>query len=275
MRTLMVHSGGIGDFLLTCPAIEQLAKQGPITLAGHRDRLQLAVVGGLAVHAWSLDQIRFDSLFSTPHPELVEVLANFERVIVWMRDDDGHIERTLKNISTAEIHVHAGLPPNDWNKHATDYFLEALGLAHQIDFRLSIQASPIPKDIIIHPGSGGVEKNWPLENFIVLANSLKASGRRVTWSLGPAERERMTTDLSGDTLSPDSLSELAPQLAAAQLYISNDSGITHLAAALGTPTLALFGPTNSNVWAPKGKHVIVLHQWPNWVTPEQVLEAIN
>lgn len=56
----------------------------------------------------------------------------------------------------------------------------------------------------------------------------------------------------------DDLYLLACWLARARLYIGNDSGITHLAAAVGTPVLALFGPTDPAVWAPRGPHVRVV-----------------
>jgi ADP-heptose:LPS heptosyltransferase len=55
----------------------------------------------------------------------------------------------------------------------------------------------------------------------------------------------------------DDLYELARWLAQARLFVGNDSGITHLAAAVGTPVLALFGPTDPAVWAPRGPHVQV------------------
>ena len=56
----------------------------------------------------------------------------------------------------------------------------------------------------------------------------------------------------------DNLYELAKWLASARLYIGNDSGITHLAAAVGTPVVAIFGPTDPAVWAPRGERVAVV-----------------
>jgi heptosyltransferase-3 len=56
----------------------------------------------------------------------------------------------------------------------------------------------------------------------------------------------------------DNLYELACWLARGRLYIGNDSGITHLAAAAGTPVLAIFGPTDPEIWAPRGPHVRVV-----------------
>ena len=53
---------------------------------------------------------------------------------------------------------------------------------------------------------------------------------------------------------------LAGVIQRSRVYLGNDSGVTHLAAAVGTPTLALFGPTSPAVWAPRGEHVGVLHE---------------
>jgi ADP-heptose:LPS heptosyltransferase len=56
----------------------------------------------------------------------------------------------------------------------------------------------------------------------------------------------------------DDLYELAVWLATARVYIGNDSGITHLAAAVGTPVIALFGPTDPRIWVPRGRDVCVI-----------------
>ena len=71
----------------------------------------------------------------------------------------------------------------------------------------------------------------------------------VHWCCGPEDPQ-----LDG-AVRIENLYELACWLARARLYIGNDSGITHLAAAVGTPVLALFGPTDARVWAPRGAHV--------------------
>ena len=56
----------------------------------------------------------------------------------------------------------------------------------------------------------------------------------------------------------DDLYQLACWLARARIYIGNDSGITHLAAAAGAPVVALFGPTDPRVWAPRGERVRIV-----------------
>jgi ADP-heptose:LPS heptosyltransferase len=112
------------------------------------------------------------------------------------------------------------------------------------------QDAPREEFAAIHPFSGSPRKNWPLENFRELARQLEA-GMPVRWCAGPED-----PPLEG-AVRIDDLYELARWLARAQMYVGNDSGITHLAAAVGTPVLALFGPTDPAVWAPRGAHVTV------------------
>ena len=72
----------------------------------------------------------------------------------------------------------------------------------------------------------------------------------------------------------DDLYELACWLATARVYIGNDSGITHLAAAVGAPVVALFGLTNPNIWAPRGPNVRVIAKPAlDQIEPDEVLAA--
>ena len=70
----------------------------------------------------------------------------------------------------------------------------------------------------------------------------------------------------------DNLYDLGCWLAQARVYIGNDSGISHLAAAVGTPTIVLFGPTNPAVWAPRGSHVLAPMET---VEPADVIMAVE
>lgn len=269
-RTLIVHTGGIGDFLLALPAIEELAKGTPVELAGYRDRLELAVAGGIAAAAHSLDAIEFHSVFDEPSSRLREFLSRFDRVIVWMRDPDHTIQHGLERCEVPRVDVFPGLPDSDWSRHASEYYAECLRVTPDPEFRLNVSPQHPPLDAVIHPGSGSPSKNWPMPRFAALASSLAAAGRTVTWCIGPAEAERAhTTEPPGATLICESLVDLAQRLITTKLYFGNDSGITHLAAILGVPTVAIFGPTNPAVWAPRGSHAHVVKGNP-WPTLEEV-----
>lgn len=263
ISTLVVHTGGIGDFLLTCPSILQLAKEGSVDLLGSPTRMALAVEGGIARAAYDIDSLKFHSLLSEPSDDLKTFLKQYDRVVVWMRDDDGAIQKNLDTIGIPQVHVYPGLPPEDWQRHATEYFQEALGLPiDPTPLHLNIAPATDRHDIIIHPGSGDPDKNWSLERFLELGLLVGSIDHEILWCLGPAEIESKNQDFAvlpeNKILQIDSLVELASHLAATDLYFGNDSGITHLAAAVGCPTIALFGPTNPDVWAPRGPDVRIM-----------------
>jgi hypothetical protein len=126
---------------------------------------------------------------------------------------------------------------------------------------------PASRPVVIHVGSGAREKCWPLENFISLGWRLvsRDSPRApVVFVLGPAELERLDKPLLAElrknfpVLEAPPLETLAGVLAACGGYVGNDSGVSHLAAAVGAPTLALFGPTNPAHFAPLGPSVRIV-----------------
>jgi ADP-heptose:LPS heptosyltransferase len=111
---------------------------------------------------------------------------------------------------------------------------------------------------LIHPGSGSPRKNWPIARFRELSRELLALGHLVAWIRGPAEPGNDFPPSGVESIDRPSLPSLARTLAAARLFIGNDSGVSHLAAAVGAPTVALFGPTSSQAWSPDGARVQVV-----------------
>jgi hypothetical protein len=104
---------------------------------------------------------------------------------------------------------------------------------------------------------------------------LARQGRTVTWSLGPAE-EDFDLPAGAPILRSGTPVELGRELAGARLYIGNDSGITHLAAAVRCHTFAVFGPTDPAIWAPRGGNVATLrgHPWPSVADVLRVLATL-
>jgi ADP-heptose:LPS heptosyltransferase len=117
--------------------------------------------------------------------------------------------------------------------HAADHLLRTLGAGRP----------PLPDlwnattadDIIVNTGSGSAKKNWP--HFAELMGRL---------------------DRAKDLPRNLTLRELPQILRSCRAYIGNDSGITHLAAYLGCPTIALFGPTDPRVWGPIGRRARII-----------------
>ncbi len=112
-----------------------------------------------------------------------------------------------------------------------------------------------PCFLALHPGSGSPAKSWPADRFAALAARL-AGGARILVVLGPAEEDQRWDRDPGVVVARDlPLRTLGALLSRAGLFVGNDSGVSHLAAAAGAPTLALFGPTDPALWAPVGHSV--------------------
>lgn len=122
--------------------------------------------------------------------------------------------------------------------------------------------------VVLHAGSGayGQSRQWPAARFAAVADRLAADcGALIALAGGPdaaetnaAVRAAMRADALDLTGRTPSLATLGGVLLAADLVIANDSSVGHLAAALGTPTLSLFGPSNDRAWAPYGATRVVL-----------------
>jgi ADP-heptose:LPS heptosyltransferase len=117
----------------------------------------------------------------------------------------------------------------------------------------------------VHPGSGSMAKRWPLENFATLIETLE----RQQWARAIIVTGYAEEDLEArlHALIPTAKPLVAanwpllPTMALigqATIFIGHDSGLTHLAAALGRPTVALFGPTDPEIWEPRGEYVAVV-----------------
>jgi ADP-heptose:LPS heptosyltransferase len=114
--------------------------------------------------------------------------------------------------------------------------------------------------LAIHAGSGSPAKNWPADRFAALAEALSA-GR--PWLLVEGPADAATVRWLRDRPNVVPAASLPPRvlgavLAEAGAYVGNDSGVSHLAAAWGAPTVALFGPTDPEVWSPLGPCVTIV-----------------
>ena len=142
------------------------------------------------------------------------------------------------------------------------------------------------KPVLIHPGSGGRSKCWPLACFLDVARRLACRGIVVCFVIGPVELECWPDDRLDSIRAGFPLIEcprpndLLALLAAARSLLSNDSGPAHLAALLGTPTVTIFGTTSATVWRPLGALATVLAGNPQdepitWgIRAERVVHAL-
>lgn len=271
MATLVVHLGGIGDLLLTAPAIARLGETGPVDAAGRPERLALLVHAGLVRKAYSMDSMDLASAFTGPSATLRAFLRQYDRAVVWMRDAEGACDG-FRAAGVADVRAFPGLPPAGWDRHASAYYLERLGYDTGPPLRLMF-APPAPvHDVVIHPGSGGRAKNWPMDRFVDVADMLRRAGREVTWCAGPAEEALRLPE--AEVLRCETLLALARHLAGSAAYLGNDSGVSHLAAACGVRCAVVFGPTDARVWAPRGADVRVVRGDP-WPSAAEAFAALT
>ena len=197
-------------------------------------------------------------------------LRGFDAAVAYTRD--AALAASLRAL-VPRVAVHDPTPPAR-GPHASSWLASALAgvgipdaevevpplVAQEEDTRAAdaIAVRLPPRFLAVHPGSGSPRKNWPAERFAALAGR-----ERAPWLLvhGPADDAAVSVlgDVPGAVVARDlPLRALASLLARAGAYVGNDSGITHLAAAAGAPTVALFGATDPDTWAPIGPRVTVV-----------------
>lgn len=148
--------------------------------------------------------------------------------------------------------------------HATALYAAAAGVEAAPIFlhdhqgaRAAQLLSPGARWVAVAPGASKANKRWPPERLAEVARRLRGEGFRVALLGGPMDGELLTVlrpHVEVD-LSSESLPVLASVLKRVELLIGNDSGLVHVAGALGTPALALFGPTSVARWGPQGNGV--------------------
>lgn len=295
---LILHQGALGDFIVALPTLGALRQNFPrarIAVMGFPRILELVEKRFYADEILSVDQKGMASFFvrgGELDPGLSQFFRTFDLIVAFGKDEKGAILSNLHRVSEGRV-VHLNLFP-PWNEkiHMIDHLLREL---RRYQFPVVVQNPKLyltPTDqgwgksycrrrgltdeeraraILLHPGSGSKKKTWPVERFIELFHYLQRHvGSRVFVILGPAEGpeiQKAFEEIQWD-LGPRapvlvkglSLLGLASVMEGCRLYIGNDSGITHMAAALDIPTLAIFGPTDPVLWSPRGRSVVVVRR---------------
>jgi len=304
-RILVIRGGAIGDFILTLPTLKALREAYPqahLEILGYK---HIAVLAEHRFYAQAVRSIEYGPLssFFAKNSELPTDLANhfasFDLVISYLYDPDGIFENNLRRCGVENlIHGPAKVDDRDHAARQLARPLKELGLRAS-DFAPRIYPSTedrkfaedflrgMPRPILaIHPGSGSETKNWPIENWIefgnVVLDSDKFRGTLIIVS-GEADQGR-SNEL--ETIWRNDRVHFArnlplPVLAALlghAIFVGHDSGISHLAAAVGAKCILLFGPTNPEVWAPMNENVEVirgLNGDMREIGCEDVIEAIS
>jgi ADP-heptose:LPS heptosyltransferase len=194
---------------------------------------------------------------------LIAKLRSFDSIVSWYGANRKEFCEHVHGIGLP-FQLLDALPDPDAKIHAADFFLRQAGGEGLAVPKIECQGQR-GDFAAIHPFSGSARKNWPLERFRELAARLAMP---VRWCAGPEE------SMEG-AVRFENLYDLACWLASARVYIGNDSGITHLAAAAGAPVIAIFGPTDPVVWAPRGQRVRVIRgDSLTAVSVDEVLSAV-
>jgi ADP-heptose:LPS heptosyltransferase len=293
---LVIHQGAVGDFILALPALAALRKSCPrarFVLMGYPGILGLAKNRFYAEEITSIDQHGMASFFlgaGKLDEPLSEWFGTFDLIVAFGKRSAETLVRNIRRVATGRVlHIQSFSPERE-RIHQSDFLLRELR-SYGV---LSAGAKPVlcltdkdrqwgedycrrigltPEEtrgaVVIHPGSGSPRKVWPLDRFLSLIEKLEERrAARMLVVIGPAEGGEIEQAFEGKALGARrpapvllkdlSLLELASVIGRAGLFVGNDSGISHMASALGVATVAIFGPTDPVVWAPRGNSVIAV-----------------
>jgi heptosyltransferase-3 len=293
---LVIRGGAIGDFILTLPAIAALRRQFPdahLEVLGYPHIVQLAVAAELVDHVRSIEAGPLAGFFArngTLNPALIEYFASFNLIISYLFDPDEIFKTNVGRCTKAQFIAGPHRPKKAETIHAATVYLKPLERLAIFDVdplpRLSLtrgmpHSTPV---VALHPGSGSEKKNWPEEKWAdLLQHLLSTSNSNVLLAGGEAEGERLQRLAAA--LSPSRvkvaqslpLTELGRLLQGCSVFVGHDSGISHLAAALGVPVVLLWGDTVEEIWRPPHERVLIVKSTKGLkaITVEQVAEQLR
>ncbi|MBC8326922.1 MAG: glycosyltransferase family 9 protein [Verrucomicrobia subdivision 3 bacterium] len=289
-RILVVRGGAIGDFVLTLPVLAALRAAHPqanVAVLGARECGELAVTGGLADESRSLEAREWAGFFvenGDCDAGARQWLAGFDWVISFLHDPEGVFELNICAASGARFLRGCHRPADGMGEPAANVLLRALepvGISGASAVaRLGLSAVDEKQNVLaVHPGSGSAAKNWPEENWAVfLSKWLTQNDADLLLVGGEAEAERLA-QLSARlprerhrVLLHAPLVEVARALSGCRAFLGHDSGITHLAAAVGLPGVVLWAETDAVVWRPPSDAMNLLQQ-P--IATDAVLRAVT
>ncbi len=289
-RALLITAGGLGDTLLKLPVVRLLKEQDPGLIwdaLGHSEWLEIGrgryyfdrvhSIDGPFVH-------RMLSPDSEPPDDILAFYCHYQKILSYHMAEKSIFRERLISAGVSDVYFKM-FPPSDNSKcHVLDYLLE--------DFRdnpfdpirdapevflskedhlyagkwLEQNADSEHPRILIHPGSGSRVKSMnPILLLALISSVRNIFGARPTVGFGPADswlheciKKNVPSPIEWTPLQNHTVVEYASILAYCDGYVGVDSGISHLAAALGVPSVILFGPTNPGIWRPLGKAVHVL-----------------
>jgi ADP-heptose:LPS heptosyltransferase len=264
-RVLVLRALGLGDLLTAVPALRALRRALPDA------DLVLACPDGLAplVALVGIDARVHDTVgLEQPLGVRADLAVNLHG-----RGPQSH--RLLRPVADRQVafgNAEAGVPGPVWrpDEHERERWCRLVAevldvVADPLDVRLAppAVASPAPGAVVVHPGAKSASRRWPAERWRAVVERLHTQGHDVVVTGSAAERQladrvagRRGRVLAGAT----DLAGLAALVAGARAVVCGDTGIGHLAAAYGVPSVHLFGPSRPADWGPPpGPHRVLWH----------------
>jgi heptosyltransferase-3 len=295
-RVLVIFPGALGDLMCLMPALVAISRRHPgasVELMARFERARLVAGRTVVARAHSIDAREVGELFAAEKAEKGgRFFGEFDRIYSFFASDDARFRARLAAATDAEVSFHPFRP--DAAGHVSAGYLRAIGeSASLVDARLE----PTPDDlaaasrtlaeskcdgsnlVVIFPGSGSPSKNWPPEKFVALAES-GIKGASCVVVLGPAEAsiEPMFREAGFTVLNDLDLPTVAAIARLATAFVGNDSGVSHLAAAVGASGVVLFGPTDPARWRPlsAGGRIDIIRREPiDSVDVHDVADALS
>jgi heptosyltransferase-3 len=275
VKTLIIRPAALGDTLMLVPAMVQMSASTEVVLVCKPPSLE--ILRPYVEQAVDYEGPEWHRLFLDKHDgHLFLTVPQVDRAVAFLNDLDGTVEKNLKVcLPGASVHLFPAFPPEGIENHVAWYLAECLkraGLPADPEKALEtardralLKREPTltrQQKTVFHPGSGGQAKNHPPDFWVELIDeSSKAPflrGHDFVVLLGPAEEplhpfftQNLPHRNTQILFSPES-EDLISLLEKASLYVGHDSGITHLSAMLGTPTIALFKNSSVSRWSPLG-----------------------
>ena len=258
-RAAIIRLRSLGDCVLTTPAIEILKRARP--------DLEVAVVVEPRFQAVFEDNPDVNrilqpaaSVIARWHPALVLNLHGGTRSMTLVaaslaRFRAGFAHHRGASLYNVRIPRAQEILGEERTVHTAEHLASAM-------FHLGVPRCEIPRArlfaprpaasrpyAVIHPAASAPEKTWPADRFLAVARHLEENcGLEPVFIAGPADD--VSTFSEYRTLAGAPLSEVKTLMAGASLFIGNDSGPAHMAAAFGVPVVVLYGPSDPVVWAP-------------------------
>lgn len=278
-RVCVLFPGALGDFVCFLPALRHLANTKAVDLLA---RSEFAAIAPLGVRVRSLERPEVHHLFidgGATEPCVSHFYAGYTAIYSWFASQQSVFVDQLQKAAQGRAQIFP-FRPDKFTVHQAEYYLSCLdtnasaAAAPLVELRADallwcdsfcrrteIDGAPF---LILAPGSGAIGKNWPEAHYLQVAHWWRdQAGGKAMVVLGPVEAERHGFErlsASCQVVSGLDLAQLAALIARCDVYLGNDSGVTHLAAAVGARTVAVFGPSNDRQWAPRGPRVSILRR---------------